>query len=493
LIQTLVPAPAKAVAHARRFGYAFTARALLLLAAGCLVSIPDFFHPRWIWAIVAWDTLVLLLAVLDATLLPAPGQITVERRFENSPILGESTAITVEITQSSNQILEVRVTDALHPSLDPMPSTNRVLAYPRDPARVALSCSPNARGDITLGKVYLRYRGALRLVERWAEADLDQKIRVYPPMERSPEDTALYLLRIRQIAIEKRRLRLRGLGREFESLREYQLGDELRNVAWPATARRGKLITREFTTERSQQVWIVLDAGRLSRTAFELRRKAPAGAKTRPGTGLDTAPDTSFRDPLSDENFVLTLTQLDQSSGAAVALAQAVMQAGDEAALLVYGRRIQQQLLPASGAGHLRQFVDSLSQVRAEGSEANHLAAAARLKHLQRRRGLILWITELADSARRPEVVDAAVDLARRHLVLLVVLGHPELAQLAGREPKNVEQMFASTAATEILERRREILARLRAQGVLVVETTPGAVKADAINQYLEVKARGLL
>ncbi|HTY85327.1 MAG TPA: hypothetical protein VMB19_13985, partial [Silvibacterium sp.] len=189
----------------------------------------------------------------------------------------------------------------------------------------------------------------------------------------------------------------------------------------------------------------------------------------------------------------LTLTQLDQASGAAVGLAQAVMQAGDKAGLLVYGRGIQQQLLPASGAGQLRQFVDSLSQVRAEPSEANHLGAAARLKHLQRRRGLILWITELADSARRPEVVDAAADLARRHLVLLVVLGHPELQQLAAREPANIEQMFISTAAMEVLERRRDVLARLRSQGVLVVETTPGTVKADAINQYLEVKARGLL
>ncbi|HZD47916.1 MAG TPA: DUF58 domain-containing protein [Silvibacterium sp.] len=492
MIQTLVPEPVKAAARAKRFGYALTPRALLLLVAGCMLAVPGFFHPHWIWAIAAWDALVLLLAILDAALLPRPDQITVERRFDNSPVLGELTGITVEVTQASNQILEIRVTDALHPALDPMPGTQRVLAYPRDPVHVTIECTPNARGDVALGEVFLRCRGALRLAERWASVDLAQKIRVYPPMERSPEDTQLYLLRIRQIALQKRRLRLRGLGREFESLREYQLGDELRNIAWPATARRGKLITREFTTERSQQVWIVLDAGRLSRTAFEIRRKASPRPKS--GT-LRQAQGRLWgtQDLATDEDFVLTLTQLDQASGAAVGLAQAVMQAGDKAGLLVYGRGIQQQLLPASGAGHLRQFVDSLSQVRAEGSEANHLGAGARLKHLQRRRGLILWITELADSARRPEVVDAAADLARRHLVLLVVLGHPELQELAAREPVNVEQMFVSTAATEVLERRREVLARLRAQGVLVVETTPGTVKADVINQYLEVKARGLL
>ena len=480
MIQTLVPEPIKAAARARRFGYALTPRALVLLVAGCLLAIPGFFHPRWVWGMVAWDALVLLLAVVETATLPRPQQVTVERRFENSPVLGELTRITVEVTQDSSQILAVRITDALHPALDPMPATQSVVAYPRDPVRVTIECTPNTRGDVMLGEVFLRYRGALRLGERWAAANLAQKIRVYPQMERSPEDTQLYLLRIRQIALQKRRLRLRGLGREFESLRDYQPGDELRNVAWPATARRGKPITREFTTERSQQVWIVLDAGRLSRTAFELRRKHPVNASG------------SF-EGAADENLVLTLTQLDQASGAAIGLAQAVMHAGDKAGLLVYGRGIQQQLLPATGAGHLRQFVDSLSQVRAEFSEANHLGAAARLKHLQRRRGLILWITELADSARRPEVVDAVADLARRHLVLLVVLGHPELQQLAAREPEDVEQMFVSTAATEVLERRREVLARLRALGVLVVETTPGTVKADAINEYLEVKARGLV
>jgi uncharacterized protein (DUF58 family) len=465
----------------RWFGYALTQRALLLLVAGCLLTIPGFFHPRWIFAMLVWDALVLILAALDAARLPAPTSIELDRRFDNSPILGEPTQVTLEVTQNSNAILDIWITDALHPSLDPMPATHRVLTYPRDAVRVTFSCTPNTRGDVTLGKVFLRYRGALKLIERWAQANLETQVRVHPPMERSPENSSLYLLRIHQIALQKRRLRLRGLGREFESLREYQTGDEMRNISWPATARRSRIITREFTTERSQQVWVVIDAGRLSRTAFELRRKSPVAA------------GASFQNAAIEDDVALTITQLDQATGAAVALAQAVMQAGDKAALLVYGRSVQQQLLPAAGAGQLRRFVDALSLVRAEGSEANHLSAAARLKNLQRRRGLILWITELADSARRPEIVDAAVDLARRHLVLLVVLGHPELEELAKREPGSVEQMFYATAAAEVIERRREVLARLRAQGVLVVETTPGSVKADAINQYLEVKARGVL
>ena len=286
-------------------------------------------------------------------------------------------------------------------------------------------------------------------------------------------------MRARQIELQKRRLRLRGIGREFESLRDYQDGDELRNISWTATARRAKLITRQFTTERSQQVWIVLDAGRLSRTAFELRKGKPVVA------------GESEQDKA--ENLLLSVTQLDQATSAAVMLAQVIGGSGDKFALLSYGRKVQQQLLPGNGPAHLRMMISLLSQVRSESAEADHLHAASRLKNLQRRRGLIVWITEMAESAGRPEVVSAVAELVRRHLVVLVLLQHPELDALAGREPKTAGEMFASTAAQEMLERRRETIVKLRQQGVLVVETTPAKVGASAISKYLEVKAQGLL
>ncbi len=228
----------------------------------------------------------------------------------------------------------------------------------------------------------------------------------------------------------------------------------------------------------------MVDAGRLSGTVFEMRHAIAAGRSSHPA---------SFRDAASNESFLLSLTQLDQACSAGIALAQTVMQAGDKAGLLVYGRAIQQQLLPAAGAGALRVMIDSLSQARVEGSEADHLRAAARLGQLQRRRGLVLWITEMADSARRPDIADAAADLARRHVVLLLVLQHPEIHATAAREPQTAVQMFESAAAQEVIERRRLVLAGLRSKGVFVAETTPGALRTDAINEYLEVKARGLL
>ena len=479
LIPQTISATAKPLGRTGRWlGFGLTRRALFLLLGGLLWLIPAFFYLRHAWLMLVWDGLVLLLVVADYVALPAPEELRVTRTFLDSPRLGESTQVELELRQESSRLLEVDITDDLEPSMMPTPEMKRVTAYPRDPVRTTLQCFPGRRGDVTLGRIYLRYRGMLRLVERWAVCETAQAIRVFPAMTQDGHGSELYLMRARQIEMQKRRLRLRGIGREFESLREYQRGDELRNISWPATARRAKLITRQFTTERSQQVWVVLDAGRLSRTAFTLVRAKSHAEES------ETEAAQSLR---------LIVTQLDQAATASVMLAEAVGGSGDKYGLLTYGRGIQQQLLPGAGPSHLRMLIDQLSQVRGEAAEANHLHAAARLKQLQRRRGLIVWITEIADSAGRPEVVAAAADLVRRHLVLLVVLKHPELEELAARAPGTVEQMYETAAAREMLDRRRETIAKLRQQGVLVVESTPGEIGLRAINSYLDIKARGLL
>jgi uncharacterized protein (DUF58 family) len=483
-MQTLIPPSVTVKAQpvgrfGRIAGFGLTPRALMLLSAGVLLSIPAFFHTGRLWIMLAWDGLMLGLIVFNLLQLPAPDQIEVTRRFVHSPALGVATEIVHTVLQPSRVVLEVRMTDDLHPALIAPPRTETVLAYPRDPAESTLTCFPNRRGDASLGKIFLRYRTGLRLIERWTVADAKQTIRIFPATEQSTGNTEMYLLRARQIELQKRRLRMRGTGREFDRLRDYQAGDEVRNISWTATARRGHLITREFTTERSQKVWVVLDAGRLSRTAFEMRRSQP---ERRGEVEQDL-----------EEQHLLSVTQLDQAATAAVMLAQVIAGSGDKYALLAYGRKIQQQLLPGAGPVHLRLLIDQLSLVSSEFSEANHLHAVARLKNLQRSRGLILWITELAESAGRAEVVSAAAELIRYHLVLLVLLTHPELDVLANRQPRNVDEMFASTAAQEMLDRRRATIVQLRQLGVLVIETSPGEVGAAAISKYLEVKARGLL
>ena len=483
-MQTLIPQPVSSEAHpkGRRFGralgFGLTPRTLLMLCVALLLSIPAFRHAKTPWLMFGVDALVLLVALGDAIALPAPERFTLTRRFVHAPELGRPAEMELTAVHTAAGVYTLLLTDDLHPSMASMPRAVKVVSYPNDTASVHVFATPSQRGDLHLGNVYLRYRSVLGLVERWAVADLQQAVRVYAAGEAAGASQELFLMRARQIELEKRRLRRIGLGREFETMRDYQTGDELRNISWTATARHNKLITQQFTTERSQQVWVVLDAGRLSRTAFELKRN-------------DVGSLRGFDDSVAVETRVVT--QLDQAAAAAGMLARVVNQSGDKCALLTYGRGIQQQLLPGGGPLHLRRMVDMLAQVRSESAEADHMLASMRLRQLQRRRGLVLWITEMTETAGRPEIVAAVSSLVRRHLVVLVLLQHPELEAMATAAPGDARAMYASAAAQEMLERRRVTLAQLRAQGVLVVETSASHVAADAISQYLEVKAKGKL
>ncbi len=428
---------------------------------------------------LAWDALVLLLALLDGWRLPAAREIMIARSWSNAPALDSETEIELAVEHSAETILECRLVDDLPDALVAAPATHNLRVFPRVRAVLRYKIEPRERGDVRTGGVYIRYASAVGLVERWAMAPLEQTVRVYPSL-RQGEDQEIFLARGRQIELQLRQVRERGLGRDFESLREYLEGDDLRDVCWTATARRGQLITRRYQTERSQAVWIVLDAGRL----LQGRILKDSEAEPRGSRESDSARGVADRRGHS---------KLDFACSTAVALAQLALYSGDRVALLVYGQHVQQRVLPARGPAHLRQIVEALAQARAESSEADHLRATATLNRWQPRRALILWITDLAETAMRPEVIDGAMQLLHRHVLLFVAMAQPDVEAIANARPRNVEEMFRASAAQELTSRRELLLARLREQGALTLDLDPALLTSAVLNQYLKVKERAMV
>jgi uncharacterized protein (DUF58 family) len=479
---SLHPDPVRAGCERRgKLAFGLTARTIALLIAGFAWLIPGFWNGRLAFAMLAWDALVLMAATLDGLRLPAPAKFIAERSWSNAPSLDSATEIELAIENRGNLIVECRLIDDLPPALVADPATHRLMAFPRVPARLRYRIEPVERGDCETGSLYLRYRSPLGLVERWARAPLTQTVRVYPAL-RTGEEQQIFLARSRQIDLQLRQARQRGLGRDFESLRDYREGDDLRDICWTATARRGNLVTRQYQTERSQPVWLVLDCGRLmrSRVAITAPTQGALAAVLAPG---EDRPAPAHR----------VHSKLDYACTTAVALAQLALYSGDRVGLLAYGQGIQQRLLPGRGAAHLRQLIESLAQLRAETAEADHLRATATLNRLQPRRSLILWVTDLAESAMRPEVIDGALQLLRRHVMLFVAMAQPEVEQIAAARPKNIDQMFLSTAAQEMAGRRELLLARLHEQGALTLDLTPDALTSTVLNQYLTVKERAMV
>ena len=500
---SLHPAPVSAVCERRRrWSFGLTPRTIGLLLLGFVWLVPGFWDGRLAYAMLAWDGLVLLFALLDGLRLPAAAQLTASRSWLNAPALGGETEIELTIENRGRMIIDCRLVDDLPPALVAEPETLRLTAFPHVPAKLRYRVEPKERGDWETGWLYVRYRSPLGLAERWARAPLTQTVRVYPAL-RIGEEQQIFLARSRQIELQLRRAQQRGLGRDFESLRDYHEGDDLRDICWTATARRGSLVTRQYQTERSQPVWIVLDCGRLMRARVAAIQPSESSrfvsghdfsrADLRGNNAGVLTPEGNFSVNAEQGRTARVHSKLDYACTTAVALAQLALYSGDRVGLLAYGQKIQQRLLPGRGAAHLRQLIELLAQVHTETGEADHLRATATLNRLQPRRSLILWVTDLAETAMRPEVIDGALQLLRRHVLLFVAMAQPEVESIAQARPNNVEQMFRASAAQEMAGRRELLLARLHEQGALTLDLNPEALTSSVQNHYLTVKERAMV
>ena len=457
--------PTAVMARARKQGklsFAFGSRFFVALLLGFVALGPAWWFRQAIAAMFLWDAVVLLAWLWDLLQLPRPEQLKVRRTWQKRPSLGVAGSVAIEIHNTASISIRARVVDETPTQLRSAPPDLSMLVKARSSAEARYDVMPAERGDTKLGRIFLRYQSPLGLAERWAVAETGQTMRVLPNLEEARRQT-LYLMRSRQVDLEKRRRRQRGLGREFDSLREYREGDELRDISWTATARRRHLVTRVFQMERSQNVWLVLDAGRLLRAQVRAEGNAPRFSK------------------------------LDYAVNAALSLAQVALYCGDRVGVLAYGRKVQQNLYAARGATHVRAIVESLAQVRAESVESDHGRAVRALLNAQKRRSLVVWITDFAETATVPEVIEYAMHLTPRHLVVFAAMGQPDLKALAETIPTVASDMYRHGAALEISQRRDILMRGLRQRGVLALELMPGMLASSLVTQYLDIKERSLI
>ena len=456
--------PQEAIARGRPLGrvsFGFGPRFFVALVLGLVWLVPAWWFSRFIYAMLLWDLLFFAVWTWDLLRLPAPDQLEMRRVWSLRPTLAVPSYVKIAVRNFGRVSVHARIVDETPAALQLTPAEVELDVPAGASAESQYPILPSQRGDANLNRIFVRYQSALRIAERWAVANAPQTVTVFPNLDEAKQHT-LYLIRSRQVELEKRRRRQRGQGREFDSLREYREGDELRDISWTATARRNHLVTRVFQIERSQAVWIVLDAGRL------LRAKV-----AEPGR--------------------IAISKLDYAANAALSLAQIAMHSGDRVGLLAYGRNIQQNLNAARGPHQMRAIVEALAHIRGEAGEADHGRAVHILLSEQKRRSLIVWITDFAETATTPEVLEFAMHMANRHLIVFAAMGQPDLNALAAATPETTEDMYRHVAALEIADRRSTLLGALRQRGVLVLELMPGMLASSLVNQYMDVKERGLL
>ncbi len=439
-----------------------TTRALLVAVLLSLVAVAGYRWPGTLDVMLLADIALLAAVWIDAVLAPRAGpgvggRVTVEREASPAFSVGHAGEVFYRWRNAAARAARLRVRE-VRPDLLGGPQPPRALRLAGGGAlRERVPVVPVRRGrETATGAFVVDSTGPLGLGRRRATLALPWTVTVYPP---------LVPMRLRASvaqALKRRELgrqpfRRLGEGRLFESLREWVPGDDLRHIDWKATARRRKVITRQYEAERRQHVLLVLDAGRL----------------------------------LTAD--VAGVARLEYVVQAALELAYAAVQHDDNVGVMVFADGVEHFVAPQRGRRGLRQVLDVLAVAAPKLVEPDYPGAFRYLAARNRKRALTVVFTDVIDRLASEALVANIATLRPRHLPLAVTLRNPELDAVAALRPPDARDAFRKAAAEELLRAREEAVGHMRRAGVLVLDVPPQRAARAVVDQYLELKRRGRL
>ena len=404
---------------------------------------------------VAWVLLALLvLLFIDGWRLKGLPTPELKRVVANNLSVGRWSEVALHLSWHGSRPLELEVTDH-HPAtvdIDYLPQTIRLLPDSRQ--LVHYRIRPLIRGPMTLGPCQLRVNSTLGFWQWSYDLGSAREIKIYPDFTAiagqsiHATDNPYSLLGV------KRKPR-RGEGLDFLQLREYRQGDSLRQIDWKATSRKAKLIAREYTDERDQQVVVMLDCGR--------RMRARDG----------------------------DISHFDQSLNAVLLLSYIALRQGDSLSVMAFGKNLH--WVPVhKGAAAINSILNQVYHLHPENHPADYLEAARELMVRQSKRSLVVLLTNLRDEDT--EEIRQAVELMRRkHLVVVASLKETAVESLLGSPIATLDDALGFAGAQHYVTQRRSQAAVFRNQGVFYFDCLPKHLPVQLASSYLEIKRSSLL
>ena len=429
---------------------AITGRVPLLLLLGL---VPVVLRPGmgtvWLWVLA-----VALLVLLDAVLAPSPATVAVHRTPPGTVRLGTPATSVLTLTTTGRRVVRATVRDAWQPSAGAGDNRHRVRVAPGEVVRTTTPLRPVRRGDLHAAGVTLRCTGPLGLAARQRTLAVPGSVRSLPPFD-SRKHLPSRLARLRDLD-GRSAVRVRGQGTEFDSLREYVRGDDVRSIDWRASARNRNVVVRTWQPERDRRVVLVLDTSRTS------------------AARVDDVP------------------RIDSAMDAALLLAALAARAGDRVDFVAGDRQVRTRLRAAGARDVAATLQEAMADLDPVIAEADWRALVSAVTGMGRQRALVVLLTPLEPTPVEEGLLPVLPTLTRHHRVVLASVQDPALARLTAQHA-DAEQVYGAAAAHQALARTRRTADLLRALGVDVVEAPAGSLPPALADHYLALKARGML
>ncbi|GAA4091247.1 DUF58 domain-containing protein [Actinomadura miaoliensis] len=429
---------------------ALTGRLGLLALLGAVVPIV---LPSW-WTLAAlWGVLLAAVAV-DLTLAGNVRALRLHREGDTSVRLGETARVSLIVENTGRRRVKGRLRDVWPPSAAAGPRVVKLDVPAGERRRVETTLVPTRRGDRQAVTVTIRSSGPLGLAARQLSRRAPWTVRVLPAFP-SRRHLPGKLAKLRELTGQHVAL-IRGQGTEFDSLREYVDGDDVRSIDWRATARRRDVVVRTWRPERDRRIYLVLDTGRTS-----------AGR-------------------------VGDIPRLDCSMDAALLLGALASRAGDRVDLLAYDRRVRARVEGASRTDLLPAMVRAMAPLEPELIESDAAGMVSTLMSRVRQRCLVVLLTELNSAAIEEGLLPLLPQLTARHLVMIAAVADPRVGEMAAARG-DLAAVYDAAAAERARAERRRLTAELRGYGVEVVDAPPADIAPALADAYLALKAAGRL
>jgi uncharacterized protein (DUF58 family) len=425
---------------------------VILMAVG--LAVWGGYAPTPRLALLAIDGLIALAVTVDALFALGP-RVELERQVAGIFSVGRPNLVTLHVHNRSGRRLSGTLADDPLEGCVALGNPPAIAIAPGASTAVRYELVPSHRGSRALGAVTFRYRSPFGLVTRQDRVWLPANVDVYPDVHAA---RALELLRRQgRDGARTGSLRVRGGDTEFERLRPYQRGDEIRHVDWRASARRDDLTVRQFQTESNQNIVFALDVGR--------------GMRGESGG----------------------LTTLDHALNAALLAADVALRGGDCAGLMVFDDAPRSFVAPARGRTGGRKLTRAVYALEAGFAATDYRTAVTYFRSQVRARSLLVVFTNLLDRRSAADLAASVRGLMPQHVPLCVLMRDAEIESLAIQPASGADDLYVRAAAAETLAWRDSLIRGLRRSGALVLDAKPSELTPELVRMYLEVKTRRLL
>ena len=434
----------------------FLTRFFFLLLAGIVLLFAVSFAIESLFVVGEICLLGLFgLTFLDTLLTFTSKQpLVVKRKVQNRLNLGDSNEVELNVTNQSVQPISFHLHEGFPVEMQERSKVFKAFLKPKENRVFTYEFIPKERGEYTFRNVFLLVSSVFNLISRKITIELEECVKVYPSVLQMKKFELLVFQKQKTTSGIKKIRRI-GNTSEFEQIKNYVQGDEVKTINWKATSRRNELMVNQYQEEKSQHIYCIIDKSRNMQVQFE------------------------------------GLSMLDYSINSTLVFANIALRKGDKTGLITFSDKIGSQLPADKSGGQMRRIIEELYNQKTHYLEPNYELLYQSVRRTIKTRSLLVLFTNFETEFAMRRALPMLRRLNQKHVLVVVFFQNTDLQELAFQQAKNIREIYQSTVAERMTSMKGRITQELQKNGIQTILTLPSELSINTINKYLELKAKG--